>query len=168
VAIVVGVFQYMYWKPLDLEIAKLKVDLQEQERVYREQKSVADDLQTFQANTKKLEEDLRLALTQLPREKEIPTLLRDIYTLGRKSGVEFKTFQPQNEIPKKLYAEVPIKLQISGNYHEIAVFFDRVGKLSRIVNISDLELSGVQSKDKETSLTVNCTATTFMFMGSGT
>lgn len=167
IAVVVGVFQFMYWKPLDIEIAKLRVDLQEQERVYREQKAVADDLQTFQANTKKLEEDLRLALTQLPREKEIPTLLRDIYTLGRKSGIEFKTFQPQNEIPKKLYAEVPIKLQIVGGYHEIAVFFDRVGKLSRIVNISDLDFSGTQAKDKESQLTVNCTATTFMFMGSG-
>lgn len=167
VAVVVGVFHFMYWQPLDLEIAKLKADLQEQERVYREQKSVADDLQTFQQNTKKLEEDLHIALTQLPREKEIPTLLRDIYTLGRKSGIEFKTFQPQNEIPKKLYAEVPIKLQITGSYHEIAVFFDRVGKLSRIVNISDLDFGGGQGKDKESLLTVNCTATTFMFMGSG-
>ncbi|MBN8554237.1 MAG: type 4a pilus biogenesis protein PilO [Deltaproteobacteria bacterium] len=168
VAAVVATSLFMYWKPLDQKITALQGELQQLERTYKEQKAVADDLATFQANTKKLEEDLRIALTQLPREKEIPTLLRDIYTLGRKSGVEFKTFQPQGEINRKLYAEIPVKLQIVGAYHEIAVFFDRIGKLSRIVNVSDLDISSQVSKDKETMLTVNCNVTTFMFLGSGT
>jgi type IV pilus assembly protein PilO len=167
IAIEIGTSLVVYWKPLDLKITALKGELQQLERSYKEQKAVADDLVTFQQNTKKLEEDLRIALTQLPREKEIPSLLRDIYTLGRKSGIDFKTFQPQPEANKKLYAEVPIKLQIVGTYHEIAVFFDRIGKLSRIVNVSDLDISSQQSKDKETLITVNCNATTFMFLGSG-
>jgi excinuclease ABC subunit A len=62
------------------------------ERRYKEQKAIADDLATFQQNIKKLEEDLRVALTQLPREKEIPSLLRDISVLGKKSGIEFRSF----------------------------------------------------------------------------
>ncbi len=166
-AVEVVLFQQMYWKPLDQQIVKLKDDLEALNRKYKEQKAIADDLVTFQQNTKKLEEDLRVALTQLPKEKEIPTLLRDIYTLGKKSGVEFKSFQPGGEAVKKLYAEVPIKLQIVGSYHEVAVFFDRVGKLSRIVNISNLEVSPGGSKDEDSLLTINCVATTYMFVGGG-
>lgn len=166
-ASIVASFHFSQWKPLDEELARIDGEYSELERRYKEQKAIADDLATFQQNIKKLEEDLRVALTQLPREKEIPTLLRDIYTLGKKSGIEFKTFQPQGEQPKRLYAEVPIKLQLTGSYHEVAVFFDRVGKLSRIVNISDIDAAGTTAKEGGTVLSVNCTATTFMFMGGG-
>lgn len=164
---IVASFHFSQWKPLDADLARIDGEYVGLEQRYKEQKAIADDLATFQQNIKKLEEDLRVALTQLPREKEIPTLLRDIYLLGKKSGVEFRSFQPQGEQPKKLYAEVPIRLQITGNYHEIAVFFDRVGKLSRIVNISDIEASSTSSKEGGLLLNVNCTATTFMFMGGG-
>lgn len=164
---IVAFFHFSQWQPLDLELAQKDAEFQVLEQKYKEQKAIADDLATFQQNIKKLEEDLRIALTQLPKEKEIPTLLRDIYLLGKKSGVDFKMFQPQSEQAKRLYAEVPIKLQMSGSYHEVAVFFDRVGKLSRIVNVSDIELATGQAKEGNTMLTVNCTATTFMFLGGG-
>ncbi len=164
---VVAYFHFTSWKPLDQKLASLDSEFETLERKYREQKAIADDLATFQANIKKLEENLRVALTQLPREKEIPSLLRDIYLLGKKSGVDFKTFQSGNETPKKLYAEVPIKLSLTGSYHEVAVFFDRVGKLSRIVNISDISLGTAQGKDGRQSLSVDCVATTFMFLGGG-
>jgi type IV pilus assembly protein PilO len=167
--VVVAAFYYGQWKPLDEKLAGLKTTYTDLERRYKEQKAIADDLATFQQNIRRLEEDLRIALTQLPRDKEIPTLLRDIYLLGKKSGVDFKSFQPQAEQPKQMYAEVPIKLQLTGTYHEIGVFFDRIGKLSRIVNVSDIDLGGVQSQKDggEPQLTVNCTATTFMFSGGG-
>lgn len=160
-------FHYLYWAPLDAKIVELQGQLQSLDRTLKEQQAIANDLVTFQQNTRKLEEDLKIALRQLPREKEIPSLLRDIYTLGKKSGVEFKTFQPGGQVAKKLYAEVPIKLNFVGNFHEVAVFFDRIGKLSRIVNVSDLDLGGSQSKDTGTELNVNCTAMTFMFTGGG-
>lgn len=166
--VIVGSFHFGQWKPLEVQLETLENEYLSLERQYKDQKAIADDLATFQENIRKLEEDLRIALTQLPREKEIPSLLRDIYLLGRKSGVEFKSFQPQPEQAKKLYAEVPIKLVISGTYHEIAVFFDRIGKLSRIINISDIDLGGAlvpKEGDADPTLTVNCTATTFMFLG---
>ncbi|MDB5037985.1 MAG: pilO [Bacteriovoracaceae bacterium] len=160
-------FYFMSWQPIAIQVTALQSQYQELDRKYKEQKAVADDLLTFQQNTKKLEEDLRLALTQLPREKEIPSLLRDIYTLGKKSGVVFKTFQPQGEVNKSLYAEVPIKLSLTGSYHEVAVFFDRIGKLSRIVNISELVMASSKGEsDSDVVLTVDCVALTFMFLGA--
>lgn len=165
VAVVAG-FHFTTWTKLDEEIQRLEVEQVKLQRQYDEQKAVADNLPTFQENTRKLEEDLSNALKLLPREKEIPSLLRDIYTLGRKSGVEFKSFEPQKEVARQLYAEIPVKMQITGSYHEIAVFFDRIGKMSRIVNVSGLDMNASRSdKESETQLTVNCMAVTFMFVG---
>ncbi len=159
-------FYFMSWQPLDLQIVQVSNQQLELERRYKEQKAVADDLVTFQQNTKKLEEDLKVALTQLPQDKEIPTLLRDIYTLGKKSGISFRNFQPMPEISKSMYVEIPIRLSMSGTYHEVAVFFDRVGKLSRIVNISELQMQATKvESDSDTPLTIDCIATTFMFAG---
>lgn len=165
-AIIPAYFQVSVWEPIEAKVKKLQLDYQDLDRKFREQKVVADDLVTFQQNTKKLEEDLKVALTQLPREKELPTLLRDIYTLGKKSGVSFRSFSPGNELPKSLYSEFPIKLQITGSFHEVAVFFDRISKLSRIVNISDLSMGSGKSDGDEILLNVDCTATTFMFQGA--
>lgn len=166
VILILAAFHFLHWEELENQITRLKSERESLERTYKEQKAVADNLPTFQQNTKKLEEDLNLALTQLPREKEIPSLLRDIYTLGKKSGIEFKTFEPQKETRRQLYSELPIKLQIVGDYHQIAVFFDRVGKLNRIVNISNLDVTTQKGQDGVEILTVNCLATTFMFTGS--
>ncbi len=160
-------YQMSVWKPIEDQVKQLQLTLQDLERKYTEQKSVADDLVTFQQNTKKLEEDLRNALTQLPRDKEIPSLLRDIYTLGKKSGVSFKAFSPGNEANKGIYSDLPIKLSLTGNYHEVAVFFDRISKLSRIVNISDLSMSMTKTENEaDVLLSVDCVATTFMFQGA--
>lgn len=168
VVVVVGIvagFYFMVWSELDKEADKLRSEKVSLERKYNEQKAVADNLPSFQQNTRKLEEDLNTALKQLPREPEVPSLLRDIYTLGKKSGVKFKTFEPQRMARKKLYAELPIRLQLTGKYHEVAVFFDRIGKMSRIVNISELDVSKGAGKDGEPELNVSCQATTFMFTG---
>jgi type IV pilus assembly protein PilO len=161
------IFNFMSWEPLNNEIKALKGQYKTLEAKYLEQKRIADNLGEFKKKSKELEENLQLALRQLPKSKEIPTLLRDIYTEGRKSGVAFKTFQPQSEQKKKLYAALPIKLKLEGSYHEIAVFLDRIGKLSRIVNVDDIELSALSDKDgNQIPLTVNCTATTFRFLGT--
>lgn len=161
---VIATAHFSYWQPMDEEVKNLNIKLSGLERRLQDQKAVAENLSTFQENTKRLEEDLNQALTQLPKEKEIPALLRDIYTLGRKSGVGFSSFAPQAEKRQKLYAEIPIRLVLSGDYHEIAVFFDRIGKLSRIVNISELDLTS-NVKEGDVELKVNCLLTTYMFVG---
>lgn len=168
VAIVAAIFAWFYfssWQEIEDTITQISNEKISLEKTLREQKAIADNLPSFQENTRKLEEDLRRALTQLPREKEVPNLIRDIYSLGKKSGVVFKSFEPQKEVNKPLYAELPIRLQLQGGYHEIAVFFDRIGKLNRIVNISGLDITLSKSENGSPELSVNCMATTFMFKG---
>lgn len=167
--LIVAGFYFQSWSEIAERVKTLEEEKARLQKQFEDRQRVADDLATFQENTRKLEEDLQTALQQLPREKEVPQLLRDIYTLGNQSGVEFKTFEPGNPQAKPLYSELPLRLQIVGGYHEVAVFFDRVGKMSRIVNVSNVEMNSgnARSEEGQQELQVNVTATTFMFTGGG-
>jgi type IV pilus assembly protein PilO len=74
-------------------------------------------------------------------------------------------FKPNGEVPKGFYAELPIQLRLSGTYHDIALFFDKIGKLERIVNVSDIELGAPKKENGQIVLDVTCNATTFQFTG---
>ena len=90
---------------------------------------------------KTLEEDLKNALKQLPNEKEIPEILKNISSLGRESQLEFALFRPKVEEPQQFYAKVPIELTMIGTYHNTGLFFDKVSKLSRIINVVDFSMT---------------------------
>lgn len=114
---------------------------------------------------KKTREELKVALSQLvaqlPDTKEIPDLLIQISGLGRKSGLEFTLFKPQPEQLKDFYAEIPVDIEIKGGYHDLAGFFDRIGKLSRIVNIRNIRIAEPKLEGENVMLKANCMAMTF-------
>jgi type IV pilus assembly protein PilO len=85
-------------------------------------------------------------LTMLPESREIPGLLKSISNLGQQQGLEFLLFKPEKEIPKDFVAEIPITLHLKGNYHEIGVFFDRLRRLPRIINVKQMELGTFEEK----------------------
>lgn len=91
-------------------------------------------------------------------------LLVDVTTLGKNAGLDVTAFRPKPEERRDFYAKVPIQLEFSGRYHEIAQFFDKVSRLPRIVNVGDLEMSVKAAKADETVLNVSGTATTFRFI----
>jgi type IV pilus assembly protein PilO len=80
---------------------------------------------------------------------------------GQDAGLEFLLFQPKPEIAQDFYAEIPVAIQVVGNYHNVAVFFDQVSKMSRIVNIKDLTM---KPSSDGASLDTNCTAVTYKFI----
>ena len=85
-------------------------------------------------------------LTMLPESREIPDLLKSISNLGQQQGLEFLLFKPEKEIPKDFVAEIPITLHLKGNYHEIGIFFDRLRRLPRIINVKQMELGTFEEK----------------------
>ena len=104
------------------------------------------------------------AIKELPNEREIPELLRRISSIGKKIGLEFLLFQPLPEVPREFYADVPVKLKIEGSFHEVATFFDRIGKLNRIVNIRDISMSSPFERSGKIILTTDGTAVTYRFL----
>jgi type IV pilus assembly protein PilO len=128
-----------------------------------ETRSVVSNLKSFQESRERLQKELREALRRLPNAKELPVLLTDITTLGKKSGLEFRSFRPGSEINRGFYSEVPIQIELSGRYHDLGVFFDRIARLSRIVNVSQLNFVVGNHRGESPTLTVKGVATTFRF-----
>ncbi len=125
---------------------------------------IAENKDQFQRDVEKLNEELSRALKELPNEREIPGLLRNISHLGRKNGLEFELFQPLPEVRRDFYAEVPVEIIVTGTYHEVALFFDRVGKLPRIVNIRNVKMSEPSERSGRIVLTTTGEAVTYRFL----
>jgi type IV pilus assembly protein PilO len=108
--------------------------------------------------------DLKLALKELPEDREIPGLLKGISSLGKKVGLEVGRFQPLPEKMREYVAEVPVSLEVQGSYHEVAMFFDRLSKMNRIVYVSNIEMGDPEERGGKVYLTVTGNAVTFRFL----
>ena len=164
VVLLVGAFTWVALLPeyekigeMDQELSRLEADLIQKQRI-------ANNLPKFKEEFLKLEEQLKAALTQLPNKKEIPSLLTNIATIARDNGLDVISFSPKGEVSKGFYAEVPGSVDLVGTYHQIAEFAQAVSKLSRIVNLSDLELSSPKVEGDVAILKIKCKVTTFRFV----
>ena len=130
----------------------------------QELRIIAVNLKRFQEEAAKLREELKFAITQLPTSKEIPSLLANVSNLGKDSGLEFLLFRPMPEVNRDFYAEIPVEIKVRGTYHDVAAFFDKVGKLPRIVNIHSVAMDGAKEAGGRWEIITACTATTFKFI----
>lgn len=162
-----GAYYQLFYQNSRAQLQRLQAQQQQMQRKLNEVRSVAANLGKFEQEIAGLETELGEALRQLPNSKELPGLLTDISTLGKKSGLEFKAFRPQTEVNKGFYAEVPIEIEFTGEYNQVAVFFDRLAKLDRIVNVGDLKMSVDSEGLDKTELKVSGRAVTFRFVEGG-
>jgi type IV pilus assembly protein PilO len=164
VAIMIGLYIYLiYWPNLDL-LKKKKAEIGSLENQVRELRIVAANMKRFQSEAAKLREELQVAITQLPTSKEIPTLLSNVSQLGKEAGLEFLLFKPAPEVTREFYAEIPVEIRVKGTYNNVALFFDRVGRLPRIVNISEVSMENAKETFGRWEISTACTATTFKFI----
>ncbi len=161
---VIGLYVYLFYLPASTTLDGLASQQFELQRKLNEVRSVAANLPAFQARLTELEIELKTALRQLPNSKELPGLLTDISSRGKNAGLEFKAFRPREEVPRDFYAEVPIEIEFTGGFHEIARFFDDISKLPRIVNVADLRIDIEKESPLSTRLVVKGNATTFRFL----
>ena len=129
-----------------------------------EVKRRADNRAQFEAELEELSGQLKQALKELPNDREIPGLLSEIDGLARKSGLEVRKFQPLPEVVHEYYADVPVAIVMDGGFHEVGIFFDRVGKMNRIVSVEDVDLGTPKDDRGETTLTVKGKVVTYRFL----
>jgi type IV pilus assembly protein PilO len=123
----------------------------------------AANYDAYKAQLSQIEQSFGTMLRQLPGETEIPSLIVDISQTGLASGLQEKLFQPQPEIPKEFYAEKPIKIRLSGGYHEIANFVSGVAALPRIVTLHNINITS-DDQDSYDSLSIEVTAQTYRYL----
>jgi type IV pilus assembly protein PilO len=172
--VISGAYFYSFFVPQQRELSKLDNDLDKLAKELNESKMIVRDLQRFKEQVEKLNQELLQALTQLPNEKEIPEILRNISTLGRESNLEFILFRPKPEEPQQFYAKVPIELTLVGSYHNIGLFFDKVSKLPRIINVVDFNMGrakdpkGAKEGSDEVLVRTSCLLNTYRFVETKT
>ena len=167
VLICVG-YYFGFYQESAQELERLQGEEATLERKLSEVRLIAGNIGAFETEIEGLELKLKKALRQLPNEKQLEVLLTDISNLGKTAGVEIRSFQRQDEIFHDFYAEVPIAIQLDGEYHDIGKFFDLLSKLKRIVNMGSLKIAVAKESIDSTRLKVTGVATTFRFIGAGT
>jgi type IV pilus assembly protein PilO len=164
VLLVIGYF-FLFYQEKNQQLKDLRAQELELQRKLSEVRSVAANISAFESEIADLEIKLKTALRQLPNEKELEVLLSDISNLGKTAGVEIKSFRRSKEVIHDFYAEVPIQIELEGEFHDIAQFFDLMSKLPRIVNMGALTIGVSRENEDATVLSVKGTATTFRFVG---
>jgi type IV pilus assembly protein PilO len=162
----VGYFVFGY-RLKQNEIETADEQLADLQRKLKEVKAVADSLQPTEREIELLDQNLKQSLAQLPEDKQIEVIMRHLDELASTSGLEILKLVPTAEVPRDFYAEIPIELEVQGGYHNIAIFFDKISKLKRVINIVNLKLSAPTEIGGEVRVTASCVATTFRFRRAG-
>lgn len=149
---------------LNDQIDRNKAKLAQLQKDLTEKQIIANNLNEYRRKKEQLEQKLAEALTELPNTKDIDELIRQLDDVGKKAGLDITVIEPQPEAPEAFYAKIPIRMTVSGNYHEIALFFESVSRLRRIVNIRDISFTGPLIKNEKVVLKADYLATTFRFI----
>jgi type IV pilus assembly protein PilO len=127
-------------------------------------KALVANLPRLRQQLQQLDGMLKEAMAQLPERKEIPDLLSSISTKARESGLEVLVFRPRAETPRDFYAEIPVDVIVRGAFHNVTAFFDEVGRLTRLVNMNNIELKNPKGNGEQMILEASTLATTFRFL----
>lgn len=164
VCVASGLFYWYDEKGAREEMAILNGQLQVLRVDIAKGQATAGQLPQFRGQVNELEGRLLELREVLPEEKDAADLLRRMQTVAVQSNLKIRSFKPAPVVMKQLHAEWPITLELDGTYHNLAIFLDRVGKFTRIVNITDLQVHGKEQPEPNSTISATCVATTFVLL----
>lgn len=161
-----ALFYFLFYSPKSEEIAKLekaKAALVQEIEVAKTKAKAKEEQQALLAETAK---KFKAASELLPDQKEIPSLLTNISGQGTNSGLDVLSFKPLPEVRKDFYAEIPVELTVTGPYHNVGVFLDKVSKLPRLVAVSEVNMGTPKMSEGEMLLNTKLNLITYRFLES--
>jgi len=167
VVLCIGLAVAGYFLDTTTQIAELdKVIAEEQQlrKVFAGKQAKAANLEAYKQQLEEMRTSFGTLLRQLPNETEIETLLTDISQTGISAGLEIDYFKPEGLRPKEFYSEYPIKLKVTGRYHEFAEFISGVAALPRIVTVQNIAIKPSDAKKGGVKLTMELTAITYQYL----
>ena len=159
-----AVFYNFYVMPAEAELASRQQRLAALRVNINRGLATARKLPEFQREVGELEARLSDLRAVLPEQKDVADLLRHIQTLATQSNLTIRSFKPAPMSTKQLHAEWPISLELDGTYHNLAFFFDSISNVSRIINVSNVEIRAKERQDSASSISARCVATTFVLL----
>ena len=155
---------FLFYSPRSDEISKLTQEVENQRNERDKKKKEAANIPKLKEQMARLDGRLKEAVAQLPDRKEIPDLLSSISNKVKESGLDILIFRPRAENIQEFYAEIPVDIVVRGGFHNVATFFDEVGRLNRLVNIANIELRNPRANEDQVIMEVSTIATTFRFL----
>ncbi len=161
--IIFGLFYFLHYKGKEEELRNVR-----NERIKTEGEIVQLRAKKAQMDLIEIEiEQMKATLSQLemiiPQTEEISDILRRIQQLAYDSRLNIEKFIPKADVDKEFYFEKPISIEITGNYHNLALFYDKLSNFSRLYNIEDFTIKSLRDQTDASTITAQSTATTYIF-----
>lgn len=163
--LVAGLGWYQLVQPKRDAIAAQERTLQELQKKINEGRAAQQNLPRFREEVRLLEEELEKLLRILPARRNVHEIMRRVRLLVERGDLSLKRFRPGNERERDFYSEWPMNISLEGDYHNLALFFDRIGRFSRIINVDNLRISALGGQSEHT-LSATFTAKTFIYKES--
>jgi type IV pilus assembly protein PilO len=163
IVLTVALIYFFVWDEQRPELQQRQDEEQALRQEFRTKHAKAVNLELYKQQLKDIERSFGALLRQLPGKTEVPNLLVDISQTGLSSGLEEKLFQPQQEVKKDFYAELPIKIRLTGSYHQFGQFVSGIAALPRIVTLHDIDIRS-ENKDAYDQLSLELTAKTYRYL----
>ena len=163
VVLTVGLIYFFVWDEQRPELDQRQAEEQSLRQEFHTKHSKAVNLDLYKQQLKDIERSFGALLRQLPGKTEVPNLLVDISQTGLSAGLEEKLFQPQAEQKKDFYAELPIRIRLTGSYHQFGQFVSGIAALPRIVTLHDIDIRS-ENKDAYDQLSLELTAKTYRYL----
>jgi type IV pilus assembly protein PilO len=165
VAVAMFVAFRLYYVGPQLEAqAAQQVELESKLAAVEQARQDAIELAEFQTEVGALNDRLDALRAVLPEQEEVSELLRRLQTFAVQSNLTIRAFRPQVAVTREMHSEWPYRLQLDGTFHNLGMFFDRISKFSRIINVSDLVIRAKEPPELNLTITAECTATTFVLL----
>jgi type IV pilus assembly protein PilO len=161
--IVVAAVLFFYVSPKQKQIKQLEAQIAKQDSEIAASQAKAAKLEVLKLENEKLLARINELKEQLPEEKEITSLLKQVSDMGISSGLDIKSWKPAQKVTHSsgIVYEIPVSVEVLGAYHNLGTFFGTLTRLNRIVNISDMKLQSVKKDRNESVLQVSFKAATF-------
>jgi type IV pilus assembly protein PilO len=159
---VLGIYM-LVWNEQRPELQRHQEEEQKLRQEYHDKHAKAVNLEIYKQQLKDIERSFGALLRQLPGKTEVPSLLIDISQTGLAAGLQEKLFQPEPEQRKDFYAELPIKIRLTGSYHQFGEFVSGIAALPRIVTLHDIDVRS-DNKDAYDQLSLELTAKTYRYL----
>jgi len=163
-ALICGGFWWFWYSPKTDEVNRKTAELDQLRASIRALEITASKLQEFQREVQLLEAKLETLKRILPPEKETPDLMRRVQQLASQSNLIIRRFNPATPVNREFYQEFPINVDVEGTYHNLGMFFDRVGRLSRLVNVGNVKIKAQTQQTANNTIAAACVATTYVYL----
>jgi type IV pilus assembly protein PilO len=157
-------FWYYYASDVSAEMATRQARLTQLRADINRGLNTAKRLPEFRAQVDDLERRLEALKAVLPEQKDYADILRRVQTLATQSNLSIRGFQPRPVESKQIHEEWPISLELDGTYHNLGMFFDRISKFPRIINVNALKIRAKDQPSTSSTISAECTATTFVLL----